>query len=187
MAISKERKNELVAQYTDLLRNSQGVILTEYRGMRVPQIQELRSRLREVGSTYMVTKNTLLRLALDAVGVAVPDDLLEGPVAVAFAHDDLAATAKAVLDIRKDLDMLVIKGAAAGTSVFEGQDQIEALSRLPTLHELRAQIVGLIVAPTSGLLALLTTPASELVSVINGGATQLLNVVTAYANKEEAA
>lgn len=189
MAISKERKQRLVKQYTDLLKDSQGVVLTEYRGMTMDQFDGLRVKMRDVGSTYMVTKNTLLRLALAEAGMSVPEDLLIGPVAVAFAHQDLAGTAKAIVDFRKDMDLLTIKGAVAGTDIFDDSKQVEELSKLPSVDELRAQILGLVIAPASGLLALLTTPASDLVSVVNGGATQLLNVVSAYANKakEEAA
>lgn len=187
MAISKEKKDELVEKYTALLNDSQGVIVTEYRGMSMPQFNGLRAKMRDIGSTYMVTKNTLLKIALDNVGMAVPDDLLVGPVAVAFAHKDLAATAKTVLDFRKDAEVFLVKGGLAGTAIFPDAKQVEDLSKLPPLDELRANILGLVIAPAQGLLALLTTPASELVSVINGGATQLLNVVAAYANKEEGA
>ncbi len=185
MPISRQKKEELVAQYTDLLKDSQGIIITEYRGMSVPDLQALRAKLREVGSTYLVTKNTLLRRALANAGMHVPEELLTGPVAVAFAHEDLGATAKAVLDFHEDMELFLVKGALIGETEYD-ESGVEALSKLPTLDELRGQLIGLIIAPATGLVSLLEAPAAELVSVINGGATQLLNVVAAYAAKENA-
>lgn len=184
MPISRQRKEELVAQYTELLRDSQGIIVTEYRGMNTAQFNALRSKMRDLDSAYMVTKNTLLRRALQEVGMPIPEGLINGPVAVAFARRDLSATAKAVLDFHRDVEVFLVKGAMAGDAVFEGEGDVKALSELPSLDELRAQLLGLIIAPAANLLALVTTPASGLVGVINGGATQLLNVIAAYAAKE---
>lgn len=187
MAITKERKEELVQTYVDLLKRSQGVIVTEYRGMNMAQFNGLRTKMRDLGSTYMVTKNTLLMLALKEAGMAVDVNLLSGPVAVAFAHDNLAGTAQAILDYRKDVQLFQVKGAVAGSSVFPNADQVEALSTLPTLDVVRGQLLGLIIAPAANLLSLLTTPASDLISVLEGGSNQLVSVIAAYANKTEEA
>ncbi|MBN1963543.1 MAG: 50S ribosomal protein L10 [Anaerolineae bacterium] len=185
MPISRSKKEELVARYTELLQGSQGMIVTEYRGMTTAQFDTLRAKMREVGSTYMVTKNTLLRLVLADLGMTVPETLLNGPIAVAFAHDDLGATAKAVLDIDKDVELLLVKGALVGSSEYDAKG-VDALSKLPTLDELRGQLMGVIIAPLSGFVSLVGTPAQELVGVINGGASQVLNVVAAYVAKQKA-
>jgi large subunit ribosomal protein L10 len=187
LAISKERKSELVQTYVDLLNRSQGVIVTEYRGMNMAQFNELRARMRELGSTYMVIKNTLLLLALKQAGLAISPDLLSGPVAVAFAHNNLAKTAQAVLDYRKNVEIFRVKGALAGSSVFPDEAQVEALATLPPIEQIRGEIVGLIIAPAANLLSLLTAPAQDLVSVLEAGANQLVSVVAAYASKTEAA
>lgn len=186
MPISRQTKEELVATYVDLLNHSQGIIITEHKGMAMPNFNALRAKMREVGSTYMVTKNTLLRLALEQVGMPIREDLITGPVAVAFAHQDLGATAKAVLGFHEEVELFLVKGAMVGAMTYDDSG-VDALSRLPTLDELRGSLVGLIIAPVSGLVALTGAVPQELVSVVNGGATQLLNVVAAYAAKEQAA
>ena len=149
-------------------------MITRNDGMTMPQFNELRGKLREIGSSYMVTKNTLFRLALQEVGLPVPEELLSGPVAVAFAREDVGATAKAVLDFDGSVDRFVVKGALVDGELYD-ESGVDKLSKLPTLEEVHAQLVGLIVAPASGL-----------VNVINGGATQVLNVIAAYAAKDDA-
>jgi large subunit ribosomal protein L10 len=174
MPISRAYKEELVARYVELLKTSNGLVLTQNNGMDMPQFDALRAKMREVGSTYMVTKNTLLKLALKEVGLEVPEELLTGPVVVAFAHEDVGATAKAVLDFRKDIEeVFMVKGAMVDGELYD-EGGVKALSELPTIDELHAQLVGLIIAPASGL-----------VNVINSGVSQVVNVVAAYAAKED--
>ena len=185
MPITRQKKEELVAQYTKLLQDSQGIIITEFRGMTMSEFDALRAKMREVGSTYMVTKNNLLQLALDKVGMPVMEELITGPVAVAFAHQDLGATAKAVLSYHKDVDFFLVKGALSSKDVYD-ESGVKKLSELPSLDQLRGQLVGMIIAPASNILSLFNAPASDLVSVIDGGATQVLNVVAAYAAKQNA-
>jgi large subunit ribosomal protein L10 len=173
MPISKSKKEELVARYVELLKNSQGVVITLNNGMTMANFDALRAKLREIDSTYVVTKNTLLKLALQEVGMPVPEELLSGPVAVAFARGDVGATAKAVLDFTKDVEPFLVKGALAAGEIYD-ENGVDKLSKLPTLDELHAQLVGLIIAPSSGL-----------VSVLNGGVTQVLNVIAAYVDKDK--
>lgn len=173
MPISRNRKEELVAQYVGLLKESQGIVMTTNRGMTVSQFNDIRARLREQNSTYVVTKNTLLSIALQEVGLPVPEELLTGPVAVAFAREDVAAVAKTVLEFRKGVELFQVKGALVGGELYD-ENGVDKLSKLPSLEELRGQLVGIIIAPAAGL-----------VSVINGGVTQVLNVVAAYAAKDE--
>lgn len=176
MPISRSRKEELVAHYVELLKSSNGIILSQNTGMTMANFDALRARMRELGSTYMVTKNTLFKLALQEAGLSVPEELLKGPVAVAFAHQDVGATAKAVLDFRKEAEaVFTVKGALIEGTLYD-EGGVKMLSELPTLDELHAQLIGLIIAPASGL-----------VNVINGGVSQVLNVVAAYAAKEESA
>lgn len=187
MPISKSKKEELVAHYVELLESSQGIIITQNQGMSMAEFNAIRAKLREIDSTYAVTKNTLLRLALEQAGMPISADLIQGPIAVAFAHNDLGATAKAVLDLDDEINLFLVQGAMVGETEY-GADGVEALSKLPTMDEARAGLIGLIIAPAANIATLVNTPSSDLVSVIsNGGATQILNVVAAYAAKEEAA
>ncbi|NPV68087.1 MAG: 50S ribosomal protein L10 [Anaerolineae bacterium] len=173
MPISRNKKEELVARYVELLRESQGVVIAANNGMIMANFNALREKLRELDSTFVVTKNTLFRLALEQVGLPVPEELLKGPVAVAFARQNIAATAKAVLEFQKGLELFQIKGALVEGQIYDANG-VDLLSKLPTLPEMRAQLIGLIIAPASGL-----------VGVINSGATQVLNVIAAYAAKED--
>lgn len=173
MPISRNKKEELVAQYVELLKESNGIVITRNKGMTMSQFNELRAKLRELNSTYAVTKNTLFRIALEEVGLPVPEELLNGPVAVAFAREDVAATAKAVLDFHKNVEPFEVHGALVGEEIFDAKG-VDTLSKLPSLEELHAQLVGIIIAPATGL-----------VNVVNAGAAQVLNVIAAYAAKDE--
>lgn len=171
MAITKARKDELVAQYIDLLDRTNGFIIIEFKGMVVGQVDDLRKKVREAEGQYLVAKNTLFTKALQQKGWPVPDDLLKGPTAIAFGLDNLPGVAKAVLDHSGTPELaekMGIKGGVMTGEVF-GASKVEAISKLPTLDELRAQLAGLIVQPATGL-----------VSVINTANGQIVNVIQAY-------
>ena len=169
MAISRERKEELVAVYNQILTHSTGFIVTEYRGLTVSNLNELRNKLVEVNAAYVVTKNTLFKRALHDNEWPVPDSLLVGPVATAFADGNMPGMAKAILEFQKTYeDRFVIKGGVMSGSILTAS-QIDAVSKLPTLDELRAQLAGLMVQPATGL-----------VSVINAATADIVNVLHAY-------
>lgn len=186
LAINKKRKEELVAQYVEMLQNARGVVITEYRGMTMPQLDELRNNLREKNASLTVTKNTLLKIALDEVGMAVPDDLLTGPVAAVFAYEDLPATIKTVLEYAKTNDIFVTKGGILGTTVVS-EAQLGPISELPPLDTLRAELIGLTTMPLQSFLALLEEPGRQVVGVIRAASDCLVNVLAAKVQKEEAA
>lgn len=171
MAITRARKEELVAQYVDLLDQSNGFIIVEYGGMSVPQIDDLRGRVSEAEGQYLVTKNTLFTKALQQREWPVPDDLLQGPVAVAFGMDNLPAVAKAVLSFTGEAfakENVVVTGGVMGADIIDAM-RVETVSKLPTLDELRAQIAGLMVSPAQGL-----------VNVLHAATGQVVNVLQAY-------
>lgn len=175
MAITRERKEELVAEYSDLLSRSDGFIVTEYRGLSVAKLDDLRGALRESSGVYTVTKNTLFRIALEQNGWPVPDALLEGPTAVAFGNGNLPGVAKAVRTYVKDnADLFIIKGGVMSGSLFSAKD-VEAIADLPTMDELRAQLAGLIV-----------TPASQLAGLLQSATSQVVNVIQAYLDENGA-
>ncbi|MCB9451108.1 MAG: 50S ribosomal protein L10 [Anaerolineaceae bacterium] len=168
MAITRERKEELVALYGDLLNNTNGFVVTEYRGMTVANVSELRAKLREVSGQYVITKNTLFMRALQDAGWPVPEELLVGPVGVAFGTENFPAVAKVVLEYLKTNEKLILKGGVMAGDIIDPK-QVEAVSNLPSLDELRAQLAGLVVQPATGL-----------VSVLNAATAQVVNVLQAY-------
>jgi len=186
LAISKKRKEELLSQYIELLGGAKGVVVTEYRGMTVQQLNELRGKLRETNASLTVTKNTLFKIALNEVGMAVPDALLRGPVAVAVAYDDLPQTVKAILEYAGTNEIFVIKGGILGTTVVQSTD-MKAISELPPLDTLRAQLIGMTTMPLTQFMGLLTEPSRQVVGVLKAATDGVVNVLAAYVAKEDAA
>lgn len=174
MALSKQDKTEILEGYVQVLNRAQGLVVTEYRGMTMKQFNDVRKSLREANAAYLVTKNTLFKLALKQVGMAAPDELLVGPVAVGVAFGDLPSLTKAVLQRAKENDLLKPMGAIMGQSVFTAK-QLEMVSTMPTLNEARAGLIGTIIAPISSILSLLEQPA-----------VQLMGLLQAYSDKDKA-
>ncbi len=166
MAITKERKQELVSVYSDLLAQTDGFIVTEYRGLTVNKLDELRDKLREASGVYTITKNTLFSIALKQNGWLVPSDLLLGPTAVAFGNGNLPGVAKVLQGFQKDnADLFVVKGGVLAGSLFSASE-LEAVASLPTLDEIHAQLAGLIVQPAALLAGLLSSATSQVVNVL---------------------
>lgn len=166
MAITKERKEELVSGYNAMLAKTDGFIVTEYRGLTVDKLDDLRDRLRAASGSYGVTKNTLFSIALKQNGWPVPSDLLVGPTAVAFGNGNLPAIAKIVQGFQKDNpDFFIVKGGVVAGSIFKASE-LEAVANLPTLDEIHAQLAGLIVQPASMLAGLLSSATSQVVNVL---------------------
>ncbi|GJM40591.1 MAG: 50S ribosomal protein L10 [Ardenticatenaceae bacterium] len=175
MAITKARKDELLAQYGELIQNSRAIFLAEYSGMNVKQMSALRDKVYEANGSFHVTKNTLLKLALEKAQIELPDDFLEGQIATGFAFQEAPSLAKALVDFAKGDEKVTLRGGFLGDE-FVTADQIEALAKLPSLDELRSQLIGLISAP-----------ARNVASVLASGVRQVVNVVDAYAKLEEGA
>lgn len=183
MAISKAKKQELVESYIKQLDRSPAIMLVEYRGMTVQQLQELRRRLREQGATVQVAKNTLLILALKRTGRPVPEDLLAGPTAIAYLPDDIATAAKTVLDYTKDVDKFVIKGAILETSVLDAE-AARGLREMPSRATVLAQLLGVLQGPASQLVRTIEGPAGELYRTIQAPLRELALTIQAYSEKD---
>jgi large subunit ribosomal protein L10 len=165
LAITRAEKGEILQSYVDMLNRAQGLVLTEYRGMSMKNFNALRAALRAVNGTYTVTKNTLFSIALRETGFPVPEDMLNGPTAVAVAFEDLGGVTKAILARQKDDELLVLKGALLRETVFRA-DQLEALSKLPSLEEARAMFIGTLLQPATLFVSLLSQPAQGLAGVL---------------------
>lgn len=147
-------KVAIVEEITGKLTESVAVFVTEYRGMKVGQMANLRSPLRVAGAEHKVYKNTLARLAATDAGYESLNEYLLGPTALTFVTGDSVAAAKALLDHSKTNPLLVIKGGVLGTSPMSADD-IKALANLPSREELLARLAGAFQAPlvkTAGLL-----------------------------------
>ncbi|RME79637.1 MAG: 50S ribosomal protein L10 [Chloroflexi bacterium] len=171
MAISRAEKEARVKQYVEQLQNSQAIIIADYTGLKVSELEQLRTKIREVDGSFSVVKNTLAKRALQEVGYPEIDDLLTGPVGIGFSGDNVPAVAKAFVDFAKEHEMLKIKGGVMSGKVLSAE-AIKDLASLPSLEVLRAQLLGLINAP-----------ASRLVGALSGGVRQLVSVINAYAEK----
>jgi large subunit ribosomal protein L10 len=150
LAISKEKKEQLVSWYTDLFSRSNAAILTDYRGLTVADISQLRRKLQEAQSEYHVTKNRLMKLALEEAKLPVPEDLLEGPTATGFCFEEVPAVAKVLADFSKESKILVIKGAILGDRIISA-DEVTSLAELPPREILLAQVLGTLQGPAGGI------------------------------------
>ncbi len=165
MALTRERKQELIAQYEALLSDSQAVVVTTYLGLTVAQIEELRNAVREAGGRFMVAKNTLLKRAFEGAGYPVPEEALTGSTAIAFALEDPPAVAKAITDFAKKSDFVEVKVGFLGQEMISAAE-VQALASLPPLPIMRAQLLGTIMAPASQLARLLAEPGRRVAAVL---------------------
>jgi large subunit ribosomal protein L10 len=169
---TKAEKQAELAELTDALRQAQVVILTEYRGLTVGDINKIRGQLRAKGTTFSVAKNTLTSLALKAEGLAAPEDLLKGPTALAFVRDDIPGSTRLLNQFVRETRILTVKGAILGQSVLKG-DQVDQLQDMPTKDMSRAAIAGAVVGPLTQLVGVLNAPLREIAYVIQQRADQL--------------
>lgn len=171
MAISREKKEELVKEYTESLSSSEALIVTDFRGLPVSELQALRARIREAEGSFTVVKNTLARRALEEAGLPIVEEMLTGPVAFGYCNQNITGVAKAIADFSKDNDQLTIKGGFIGTEILS-EAAVKELASLPSIEVLRAQLLGL-----------LNAPASRLAGVMAGSVRQLVNVLNAYSEE----
>ena len=175
LALSKQKKNEVIEQYKEWLKSSESVILVEYTGATMKDMENIRAKIREAGGEFHVVKNTLAKLALEAIEYPIPEGVLENSTAASFAFSDPAGTAKALSEATKGLDAIKVKGGFMGTE-FLNQAQVKALADLPPLPVVRGQLLGVIQAPAGKLVRTLAEPARSLAAVLQ-----------AYSEKAQAA
>lgn len=154
MAISREKKEQIVAKYTELIGKSQAMIITRYGGLKMSELDKVRSQMRSAQAEFHVTKNTLVKRALKDAGYDLPAEWLTGTTAMSFCFNDPAAVAKALTELTKEFEKLsVVGGVLSGKSITK--EEVEALASLPSPDTLRAQIIGAISAPASNLVGVL--------------------------------
>ncbi len=164
MAITKERKDEVLSQYTDWMKRSQAVILVEYTGVKMKDLDNIRAKIRDAGGEFHVVKNTLARRAFADSGLTVPSDYLVKSTAVSFAFTDPASTAKALTDATKGLEFIKVKGGFMSGQTLSAA-QVKALADMPPLPVMRAQLLGVLQAPAGKLARTIAEPARGLAAV----------------------
>lgn len=172
MAITKEKKGELVADYKDKLARSRGVVITGYHGLTMKDQEELRRRLSDVQGIFQVVKNTLFERALVDAGFSVPGDVMVGPTALGFCFDDVPAVAKVLANMAKESEFLTLRGALL-EGQFIAERDVQILTELPPREVLLARLVGQMQAPVHGLVNVLAGTLRGLVTVLQGRASQL--------------
>ena len=186
--MQKEDKARVVTELTEKLRSADTLIVADYRGLTMPQIDALRGRLLEHGAKFTVVKNTLTRRAAKDAGAEALLALLEGPSAIAFieADGDMVAVAKALADSARDTKVLAIRGGILAGRQISGDD-VEELAKLPPLDVLRGQVLAAVIAPLTSLLGLVNAPLQNLVGLIDARIDQLGGEGEAPAAAEPAA
>jgi large subunit ribosomal protein L10 len=171
LALSKQKKNEVLDQYKNWLKNSEAVILVEYTGATMRNMEDIRDKVRETSGEFHVVKNTLVKLALESSGYTIPEGLLENSTAALFAFSDPAGTTKALSEAMKDLEVIKVKGGYMGTELLDVA-QVKALADLPPLPVLRGQLLGVLQAPAGKLVRTIAEPARSLASVFRAYSEQ---------------
>jgi large subunit ribosomal protein L10 len=172
--MQKSDKEKVVTDLTEKLRGAETMIVADYRGLTMPQIDALRTKLIENGAKFTVVKNTLTRRAAEAAGADALLALLEGPSAIAFveADGDAVAVAKALADSARDTKVLEIRGGIMQGRVITGDD-VDALAKLPPLDVLRGQVIGAILGPLNAIAGLVNAPLQNLYGLIEARIDQL--------------
>jgi large subunit ribosomal protein L10 len=170
----RQDKERIVGELAERLKSSPNILVADYRGLSMPEIDELRTKLLETGARFSVVKNTLTRLAAEQAGVQALLELIDGPTAIAFidADGDPAAAAKILNDTARANDVLVIRGGLLeGDTV--GDAEIKRLATLPPADVLRAQLAGAVAAPLTTIVGLFTAPLRDIVNVLDARIKQL--------------
>ena len=172
--MKKEDKERLVAELTERLRTTETLVVADYRGLTMPQIDDLRTKLLEHGARFAVVKNTLTKRAAELAGADALLALLEGPTAIAFleSNGDPVAVAKALVDSARTTRVLEVRGG-----LFEGRpieaSEIESLAKLPPVDILRAQVLGAVTGPLTSIVGLFAAPLQDLYGLLDARIEQL--------------
>ncbi len=172
--MQRTEKEKIVAELTERLRDSETMIVADYRGLSVKEIDELRTKLLEQGASFTVVKNSLTRRAAEAAGADALLTLLDGPTAIAFLDTggDAVAVAKALADSAKTTRVLAVRGGVMQGRAISAED-VEELAKLPPADVLRGQVLGAISAPLYAIVGLFTAPLQDLYGLIEARIEQL--------------
>jgi large subunit ribosomal protein L10 len=153
--MNRDEKAAVIDRIAGKIEESDAVFAVDYRGISVPQVADLRTKLRDADASFQIVKNSLTERAADKAGAEGLKALLEGPTALAFVRGDAAAAAKALNDAARATQVLDFKGGVMGGNVLTAED-IRSIARLPSREVLYGQLVGTIASPLSGLVGALS-------------------------------
>ncbi len=166
MVGAREEKAKIVESLKENFSSSQGTVVTDYRGLDVAQVTELRAKLREAGVEYKVIKNTLAKIAVKNTEYSDISEHLQGPTAVAFSKEDPVAPAKIIYNFSKENKELEIKAGILEDKVIDF-DGVKALADLPSRDELLGQVVAAFQSPISGFVNVMQANTRDFVNVLN--------------------
>jgi large subunit ribosomal protein L10 len=171
--MQRRDKERVVAELVERLRSSDTLIVADYRGLTMSQIDGVRTELLKHGARFSVVKNTLTKRAAEEAGVPELAELLDGPTAIAFVGDgDMVAVAKSLNDTARQTRILSLKGG-----ILQGEpvsaEEVQRLAALPPADVLQSQVLGAVVGPLNAIVGLFTAPLRELVGVIDARINQL--------------
>jgi large subunit ribosomal protein L10 len=172
--VDRSEKEQLVTSLHETLKKAELVVITQQSGLTVAEVTNLRRQMRQAGAGFKVTKNRLARLALEGTKFEGLKEMFTGPTAIAYSADPIAAAKVAVTYANSNEKLKIVGGAMAGQVL--DPSGIKALATLPSLDQLRAKIIGILV-----------TPATRVATVLQAPAAQLARVLKAYASKGDAA
>jgi large subunit ribosomal protein L10 len=169
----KRDKERVVAELVERLRASDTLIVADYRGLTMSEIDGVRTELLKHGARFSVVKNTLTKRAAEEAGVDGLVELLEGPTAIAFVLEgDMVAVAKSLNDTARQTKVLALKGGIMNGQPV-GPDDLQKLASLPPVNVLQGQVLGAVVGPLNAIVGLFTAPLRDLVGVLDARIQQL--------------
>ncbi len=171
MPISKERRGELIDEYTEWFKQSQAVVIAAYQGVGTADLYRLRSKIHEAQGELHVVKNTLAGIALKNAALPVPEEMLVGSAIIGFGFSDPAAIAKAMTTFANEVQQFEIKGGLLGNRIID-VNGVKALADLPPRPILLGGLVATIQGPMSQLVNILNAPMRELVQVLKARSEQ---------------
>ncbi len=168
--MDRAQKAESIETLKGVFASAGAVVVAHYSGLTVAEMTDLRGKLRKEGATLKVVKNTLVQKAMIGMEGEAGSTLFTGPVAIAFAPDPVSA-AKVAVDYAKTNDKFMVQGAIMGAVVLDAKG-VGALATLPSLDQIRGQLIGLIQAPATKIAGVIAAPAAQLARVMNAYATK---------------
>ena len=168
--MDRAQKAESIETLKGVFASAGAVVVAHYSGLTVAEMTDLRGKLRKEGAKLQVVKNTLVQKAMAGTAGEAGSSLFTGPVAIAFAPDAVSA-AKVAVDYAKTNDKFIVQGAVMGAVVLDAKG-VGALATLPSLDQIRGQLIGLIQAPATKVAGVIQAPAAQLARVMNAYATK---------------
>ena len=183
--MDRAEKKEMVSFLEEVFATSGSVVVTQYIGLTVAEVTNLRVQMKQAGAQFKVIKNRLAKIALENGDRGVASEMFKGPVGIAYGLDPVAAP-KVLTEYAKKNDKLKIIGGIIGSSPMD-QKGVEALASMPPIDELRSKLMGVLLLPGSNLARVLNQPGEKLAKQLNAPAQNLIGVFSAYKAKLEAA